>query len=1004
MNKRQIAIISFMLAACLPHAWCEANAQAEEDFFRQSVAPLLAARCIRCHGEKAEGGFSLATAAKLAKGGDSGPALAPGKPDESLLIQMISGEKPEMPKGGKSLSADEVGVLRRWIELGARWPAEFEFASPRPWRAFQPLSPAPVPVAKRADWVRTPIDAFILKALDDHHLAPAPQAERRTLIRRLTFDLHGLPPTPDEIDAFEQDASPDAHEALVDRLLASPRYGERWGRHWLDVVHYGESHGYDKDKPREHAWPYRDYVIDALNTDKPYSRFIMEQLAGDVLFPEDPRTTAATGFIAAGPWDFVGHVELREGTVDKDIARSNDRDDMVGNAASTFLSLTVHCARCHDHKFDPITQKDYYRLQAVFAGVDRADRPYDRDPQLAARRRELINAKMQWEARRDELTRAIASAASPELAAIDRQASELQQQLATLAEPRKPSSTLGYHSQIMPEPGATKWVQIDLGKTIAIDQVILVPAHVVYGGHPGPGFGFPRRFKVALSDDPSFTASTLVADETQADYPNPGDTPYHIDSAGKSGRYLRITATRLWKRTEDWIFALSELIALAENQNVAAGAAVSSLDSIEAPPGWAMKNLVDGANSREQLHDALGKPTRRQSLLVEIGRLSTERRRLALAAIDPELSRQLAGATDKLGELDQALARLPPQPLVYAAASQFVPAGAFQPAKKPRAIHLLARGDVRSPQELMTAGGVACVAGPPADFALDNPDDEGQRRAALARWLADPSNALVRRSIVNRVWQYHFGQGIVDTPNDFGRMGSLPSHPELLDWLAVWFQDHGESLKDLHRLILKSAVYRQSSQGPEEYAKLDSSNRFLWRMNRQRLDAEAIHDALLMVAGNLDTTMGGPSSKLFFFKNDHSPVYDYERFDLEDPAGFRRSIYRFIVRSVPDPFMECLDCADPSILTPKRNVTLTSLQALALLNNAFAVRQAERLAARAAKAEDEPAKQLELVYRLALGRPPTAKESESLIAYANRFGLAGVCRLILNSNEFVFID
>lgn len=982
-----------------------ASSAAEAEFFKQKVAPLFESHCLRCHGEKAEGGLSLATADKLAAGGDSGAAVEPGKPNESLLLEMVQGEKPEMPKGGKPLSAAEVAVLRRWIEQGAVWPEGFAFALPGDWWAFQPLRRPPLPAVKRADWVRTPIDRFILAAQEDRGLAPAAEADRRTLIRRLTFDLHGLPPTPEEIDAFERDASPDAYVNLVDRLLASPRYGERWARHWLDVVHFGESHGYDKDKPRENAWPYRDYVIEAFNADKPYSRFLQEQLAGDVLFPEEPRAIAATGFIAAGPWDFVGHVELREGTVDKDIARSNDRDDMVANTASTFLSLTVHCARCHDHKFDPIVQEDYYRLQAVFAGVDRADRAYDPDSTVAARRRELAEQKQHWEVRRQRLLEAAAHAETPEIAALDRQAAELKKQLAAKdVKALPPSGTLGYHSQIMPRPEATKWVQVDLGKSISLDQVVLVPSHVVYGGHKGPGFGFPPRFKVELSDDPQFATAVCLADETQADYPHPGDVPYCIDATGKSGRYLRVTATKLWKRTSDWIFALSELMALAGTQNVAAGAAVSSLDSIEAPPGWAMKNLVDGGNSREKLTNAEGKPTHRQTLLLELGRVAAERRRLALAAIDPEISRQLTQAADKLSEIEQASAALPPQRYVYAAASQFKPAGSFKPAVKPRPVHLLARGDVRSPKQLMSPGGVACAGGPSVDFQLDDPEDEGERRAALARWLSDPANALVRRSIVNRVWQYHFGQGIVDTPNDFGRMGSLPSHPELLDWLAGWFLDHGESLKELHRLILTSSVYRQSSQANAQHAKLDSGNRYLWRMNRQRLDAECIHDALLQIAGKLDLKMGGPSAKLFFFKNDHSPVYDYERFDLDDPAGFRRSIYRFIVRSVPDPFMECLDCADPSILTPKRNATLTSLQALALLNNPFAVRQAERLAERASKTARDPARQIEAVYRLTLGRRPTAQESKLLTDYAGRFGLANACRLIFNSNEFVFLD
>ena len=977
---------------------------ADDARFREQAAPILEKHCLRCHGQKVEGGLSLVSAERLSAGGDSGPAVEPGKPDESLLIQMVGGEKPAMPKGGKKLSADEVAALKNWIAAGARWPEGFAFDPAKPWWSLAPLKRPPLPQVKNAAWPRTPVDAFILKSLEDKQLAPAAEADRRTLIRRLSFDLHGLPPTPEEIDAFERDVSPRAYEDLVDRLLASPRYGERWGRHWLDVVHFGESHGYDKDKPRENAWPYRDYVIAALNADTPYGRFIEEQIAGDVLFPQRPQAIAATGFIAAGPWDFVGHVELREGTVDKDIARSNDRDDMVANAASTFLSLTVHCARCHDHKFDPIRQADYYRLQAVFAGVDRADRPFDPDPQLAARRRELAEKKQSLEARQKELTDSLARVTNPEIAAIDAQTAELQKQLAAVKDSPEPSGTLGYHSQIMPAPEAVKWVQVDLGRSLSLDQVILVPAHVVYGGHPGPGFGFPPRFKVELSDDPTFAAAECLADETKADYPHPGDTPYAIEAAGKSGRYLRVTATKLWKRTDDWIFALSELLALSAGQNVAAGAAVTSLDSIEAAPSWAMKNFVDGASSQQRLLDGEGRLTERQRLSLELGRLAARRHKLALAALDAAVGPQLSELARQLGEVERQIAALPPQPMVFAAAHEFKPAGSFAPAKKPRPVYLLARGDVRSPKELMQPGAVSCVPGPSADFALADPDNEGQRRAALARWLSDPSNVLARRSIVNRVWQYHFGQGLVDSPNDFGRMGGEPSHPELLDWLAGSFLDDGESLKSLHRLLVTSAVYRQASAENAEFARVDSGNRLLWRMNRLRLDAECIRDSMLYVAGQLDERMGGPSAKQFYFKDDHSPVYDYERFDFDSPLAARRSVYRFIVRSVPDPFMESLDCADPSILTPKRNVTLTSLQALALLNNTFCVKQAEHLAERVGRQAASPAEQIDAAYRLALGRRPTAEESDLLVGYAQKFGLANACRLIFNGNEFMFID
>jgi hypothetical protein len=354
--------------------------------------------------------------------------------------------------------------------------------------------------------------------------------------------------------------------------------------------------------------------------------------------------------------------------------------------------------------------------------------------------------------------------------------------------------------------------------------------------------------------------------------------------------------------------------------------------------------------------------------------------------------------------IEGRLAALPPRRLVYAAANDFDPQGTFTPARAPRPVYLLARGDVRSRGPAVAPAAVACVQGLSSELNLPDVANEGQRRAALAGWLADPRNALARRSIVNRVWQYHFGQALVDTPNDFGRMGSPPTHPELLEWLAGWFVDHGHSLKGLHRLLVTSAVYRQSSATSAEYAKRDSGNRFLWRANRARLDAECVRDAMLAVSGRLDPTMGGPSVQQFFFKDDHSPVYDYERFDVDDARGQRRSVYRFLVRSVPDPFMECLDCADPSIMTPKRNTTLTSIQALALLNNPFCIRQAEHFAERLRKLHHDVPGQIRAAYRLALARQPSEREAQALCEYAGRFGLAAACRVIFNSNEFVFVD
>jgi hypothetical protein len=770
---------------------------------------ILEANCVRCHNASSKmGGVSLTSAVGLKPG-----VIVPGKPDDSALIRMVSGEKPKMPMGAKPLSTDQVAALRKWVTEGGVWSRDLG-----QWWSLKPL-------VKPASG--NSIDDFVTAKLRDKGLTPSPEANRATLLRRLTYDLHGLPPAWEEVQAFNGDRSADAYEKVVDRLLASPRYGERWGRHWLDVVHYGESHGYDKDKPRRNAWPYRDYVIRAFNEDKPYKRFVEEQLAGDYLWPETAEGLIATGFIAAGPWDFVGHVELREGTTDKHIARLLDRDDMLMATMSTFTSMTAHCARCHDHKFDPIKQEDYYRLQAVFAGVDRVDQPYDADPQVFAARRKLLAERRAVMSRLQPLKDAAASVSSPEL----------------------------------------------------------------------------TRLENALRD------------------------------------------------------------------------------------------------VRQEFNE-----TKNAELQPRISRLTAERKAMAESLVDDTTKQGIERHTAELRPIDEQLAKLPKPQLAYSAANYFDPQSLFTFAAVPRPITVLQRGSVESPGKPVGPGSLSCVQGMPSQFEVAGDAPEGARRAALAHWITAKDNMLTWRSIVNRVWQYHFGAGIVDSANDFGRMGSQPTHPELLDWLAVTFRDEGGSMKRLHRMIVTSKAYRQSSATKAGNAAIDAENRYLWRMNSQRLDAESVRDATLAISGKLDLTMGGPSAEQFWFKDDHSPVYDYTRFNVDDPAGRRRSVYRFLVRSVPDPFMDRLDCPDSSLITAKRNTTITAIQALALLNNPFMVRQAEHLASRVRGLAPDSRAQVQWLYRLALGRNAKDSELDRMVDFATAQGLENASRAMLNSNEFLFVD
>ena len=789
---------------------------------------LILERCVDCHGpDSQESKLRLDSRAALLRGGEFGPAAVAGSAGRSEMIRRVKSRNPKhrMPPDGERLTDEQAASLAAWIDAGLPWPGrETDSAGEARderldhW-AWKPVVKPAVPAAVDAfgslagvERERNAIDFFVRATLAAKKLAPAAPADRPTLIRRLSFDLTGLPPSPDEVAAFVADTDPAAYEKLVDRLLASPRYGERWARHWLDVVHYGDTHGYDKDHPRPNAWPYRDYVIRALNADKPYARFVEEQVAGDVLYPETDDGNEAIGFVAAGPWDLIGHVEVPETKTDGKIARHLDRDDMVANTIGTFASVTIHCAQCHAHKFDPISQDDYYSLQAVFAAVDREDRSFSSDPEVMRMHSRAAARKHELEKRKRELDATVAKAAGPRLAEID----------------------------------------------------------------------------------------AAIAGEK--------------DAAGKE-------------------------------------------------------------------------------------RLVTQRKKLLDGSRDEKTAAELETVTAGIAEAAAELGRLPKLKVVYAPASR-------QRGGKPRAIHVLSRGNVLAPTHEVGPGALSLVEPLRSRFDLPSGHSEGDRRAALARWLSDPRNPLTWRSIVNRAWHYHFGRGIVATPGDFGRMGSPPTHPELLDWLAAEFRDGGGSLKSLHRLICTSATYRQASASSPAFAEIDSGNELLWRQSRRKLEAEAVRDAVLSVAGTLDLTMGGPGWQDFKVEHPkHSPHWRYDLADPEDRSTWRRGVYRFIVRSQTQPFMTVLDCADPSMRVEKRNQSISALQALALLNNGFMTTQARHFAARVEReSAGDVAGRIDLAMRLALGRSPTAEERAALVSLAEAHGLANTCRAILNLNEFAFVD
>ena len=989
----------FLFTAALVLA--AAKSPAAEDLFSSKVAPIFESRCLGCHSDsKRKGKLSMSSRAALLKGGRKGPALVPGDPAASRLITLVASKdgKAAMPKNREPLSAAEVDILKQWIQAGAPWPEGVALSEKSTidfnWWSFKPLKRPAVPglEGEGAAGIRNPVDAFIRARLAGKGLKPAPEADRLTLLRRLSFDLTGLPPSPAEVDRFLADKSPRAYEELVDRLLGSKQYGERWARHWLDVVKYADTCGYDKDKLRRNAWPYRDYVIRAFNADKKYSRFVQEQLAGDVLFPGDPEGILGLGFVAAGPWDFIGHVEVSEAKIDGKVARYIDRDEMVTNTINTFTSLTIQCARCHDHKFDPFTQKHYYSLQDVFAAVDRAERPYDRNPGTAQERKKLNTELSAVRGELKKLRDGVAAAGGEELVALDKAIKKYSAEVKL----DKKSPAYGYHSQISKRQGEEKWVAVDLGQDLELERVVLHPSHDEYN-NIGAGFGFPVRFIIEGAKHKSFPAPTVFADESAGDFPNPGLGEYSAAAKGSKVRFVRIRAVKLAPRSKDYILALGELEVFDKaGKNVALGAKVFSLDSIQAPVRWARKNLVDGSWPRarnEGASAALAEARKkRQALMARIKSpewLADEKRLLA----------QEQGLSGKLGRLKKS-------GMVYAAATHFKPEGNFKPTKgKPRAIHVLHRGEILEPREKVKPGILPFSADTALEMDLPEGHPEGARRSTLAKWITSRDNPLTWRSIVNRVWLWHFGAGIVDSPNDFGRMGRLPTHPELLDWLACEFRDGGQSFKKLHRLLVTSATYRQSSRWNKESHLVDSGNQLLWRMNRRRLEAEEIRDAMLQASGKLKGDMYGPGFYLFKLeKTAHSPHYEYHKFDPEDPASHRRSIYRFIVRSQPDPFMTTFNCADSSQSTPKRDEALTALQALSLLNSKFTLVMAGHFAKRLTAEAKSPEDQVRLGLRLVTGREAGEEEVKALSAYASRHGLANLCRVLFNLSEFTYLD
>ncbi|MBC9867109.1 MAG: DUF1549 domain-containing protein [Opitutae bacterium] len=969
--------------------------------FERDVAPVFEAKCLSCHSRAdAEGDFILETRAAAFGHPD---AIVPGEASQSYLVEMISGTLPEMPEEGDPLTENEVSMIRQWIDAGANWPEDRVLVDKRPrdldWWSLKPLVGAPVPENHGLH----PVDAFIHATLRRKKLKPGKEADPRTLIRRLSYDLTGLPPTPEQaegfVDAYDPTYSITQRAAVwedwVDHFLNAPEFGEKWAQHWLDLARFAETHGYDKDKLRSNAWPYRDYVIRSFNEDKPYARFVQEQVAGDVLFPGQPDGVLGLGFLAAGPWDFVGHWEVGEQKLDGRIAKHLDRDEMISAVFNVFQSTTVQCAQCHHHKFDPIMMEDYYRLHAVFAAVDRADRIYQGLTNEQSEERQVIVRQLnELSVEKDKISVQLNREVDARISGIERRIAEIKEVYGTSQEPQ-----YGYHSQLASIPDTEKWVQVDLGESMEPTQIFLIPASHTPNGI-GEGYGFPLRYRVEGSNHAEFKENVrLIRDATSEDQPNPGSNTISMDVGEPAIRYIRITATRLARHNTDYLFALGELQAIDVwgRTNYALNKMVTALDSFEQEDNWRTSNLVDGIYLRKTSDGAPFEELK--ALEVEMDRIQAEIRSPEILARQEEIIAEQKTLREQLKPYQSEY-------LVYAANANWVSGSRFMSTNgDPRPIHLLHRGDLRSPGKAMNPGPLPLWDGVSETFFESNDWLEGEARAELARYLTRRDNPLIWRSIANRLWQWTFGKPLAETPNDFGRMGMLPSHPELLEYLAARLRDDPQqSIKRMVLLLVTSQTYRRSSRHDAANAKIDSGNQYWWRADRRRLTAEEFRDSLLAVSGALNPDeRGGPSFYDFVIqKPRHSPHYEYHLHDPDDPKSHRRTVYRFVVRSQPQPMLTTLDCADPSISVPIRDESTSALQALTQWNHVLVEAMARRLGQRLS--EEAPDDLVNRAFLLALGRPPNAQERELLGSHSQKFGSASMARVLFNLNDFIYLD
>lgn len=957
MSANPLIALCVVIGALLSHQFLDA---AEPVDFTNDIAPILEQHCLRCHSPGiSKGDVSLATISDIAEQ----QHIVPGDPAASYLLELVTsvdGKPPQMPKAGDALSKAQVDKLRQWIQAGAKWPQDSVLREPsqadKTWWSLQPLK-ATLPAIDSnlpPAWQRNPVDRFVFKKLAAKKLQPNPPAERRELIRRATYDLIGLPPSPTEIEAFVNDTDPAAFEKLIDRLLASPHYGERWGRHWLDVVRFGESNGYERNVLIPNLWPFRDYVIKSLNDDKPFDQFFREHLAGDVFGRGKPEVEVATAFLVAGPYDDVGNQDAAQAAQ----IRANHIDEMIRSSSEAFLGITVGCARCHDHKFDPILQQDYYALYATFAGVRHGSRTLgtpEQQAEHAARLKPLT-------ARRDELAKQRAA-----LVATIQKRGQSQ-----LAEARK------------------SWTRPSVDRRGTEETFAPVEAKFVRlvseGQDSAPGntrsFGIDE-FEIWSTETPSRNVALAKNGSVASgparqiqDFPGAYGPQLAID--GKTGARFLATGGQLTIQLAEPVKISRVVFSSARGETTPEHRKFAFVGEYRIEVSLDGKNWKSVANS----HDRLPVNTAHQN------------HRLRTRAQTPQETQQLRQLDKQIAAVNRQIAAIPALPNVFIGLRD---AGE---AKKP--CHLFIGGSPQRPGKEVVPASLSVLSEVTPQYELPANSAEDARRLAFADWVVHSENPLTPRVLANRLWHYHFGTGIVDTPSDLGYMGGRPSHPELLDWLAVELQKNRWQLKAMHKLIMLSQTWQQSSEYRKDAADVDGDARLLWRFPPRRLSAEEIRDTMLVVADRLDKQQGGPGFRLYQFLQDN--VCTYIPLDVHGPETYRRAVYHQNARASVVDLMTEFDQPDCAFSTARRAATTTPLQALTMLNHQFTLDMAEALADRLRQeVGSEPAAQIKRAWQLCYGRLPTDSEIALCEKLIKEHSLAALGRVLFNSSELIYV-